>query len=217
MDLAFMAPSRVGDGANHTALLYNSRAFRLVDTPTLRGEGAFHHALIRAVFRPVGREDARADFLVLATHLNPFDGDARLGEARYITDYGGAFPGMPPRAVWIGDLNTPDREPPGGWDAVPTNLHSRYRLVLPDGTFGGADQRALRVPLQSGWQDPHDLLGITRPPTVGHYYPNERVPWALDYALVAGLDVAQVFTHPWDIGFRLSDHLPHGVDVVIPS
>lgn len=122
------------------------------------------------------------------------------------------FPGRPARSLALGDFNTPDRKPKD-WSAVPDNLHRRYRLVNPDGSFGDTDQRAVRVLLNSGWQDPHEVLGIPRPPTVGHYYINERVPWPIDYALTVGMDPVGVWTHPFDEGFQLSDHLPHFVDV----
>ncbi len=213
---AMLARSATGQGVNATALMFNSEKVRLVGEPVRRAEEAFHHALIRAVFRPAGVADEGGDFVVLATHLNPFDPGARLGEARWMTDYAGQSPKFPPRAVLLGDLNTPDREPVS-WTAVPTNLHSRYRLVLNDGSFGAVDRRAVRALLNSGWRDPHDLLGLPRQPTVGHFFPTERVPWALDYALVAGLDVRQVFTHPFSTGFTLSDHLPHFMDIALPA
>lgn len=211
-----LARSRVGDRRNHTALLYEPSSLRLVDRKRVGGE-VFHHALIRARFRRWSAgDDPSGDFLVFGTHLNPLDGTARLGEARWMTDQGGPFPGLPARAVALADFNTPDREPVR-WSAVPRNLHSRYRLVNDDGSFGGVDLRAVRVLLASGWQDPHDVLGVPRPPTVGHYYPNERVPWALDYALLAGMEPAGVWTHPLDEAFRASDHLPHFVDVAVPG
>lgn len=215
LDLKAVTLARSKEGkSNSTALLYNPKSLRLV-TWTLRGQGVFHHTLIRATLRPkAAGEDPSRDFLVYATHWNPLNPAARLGEGRWMTDSGDSFPGLPPRAVVIGDFNTPDREPES-WGAVPKNLHSRYRFVREDGSFGGTDQRAVQVLLRSGWQDPHTVLGVPRPPTVGHYYDNERVPWALDYALLAGLAPAQVWTHPFDEGFRLSDHLPHFVDVLM--
>ncbi|MBM9506762.1 endonuclease/exonuclease/phosphatase family protein [Actinacidiphila acididurans] len=213
MKVATLAKTRVGDGKNATALLYNPASVRLVHWQ-LRGVGVFHHALIRARFRPkAAGDDPAADFTVFSTHLNPFNGEARLNEVRgWLTDSGGAFPGMPSRAVAIGDFNTPDREP-DSWAAVPRNLHSCYRLVLPDGSFGDTDQRAIRVLLNSGWQDPHHVLGIPRPPTVGHYYVNERVPWAIDRGLTVGMEPVTVWTHPFDESFHLSDHLPHFMDL----
>jgi endonuclease/exonuclease/phosphatase family metal-dependent hydrolase len=214
MRVVTLAKTRVGDGKNGTALLYNPQAVRLVNW-RLRAVGVFHHALIEATFRPKGApDDESQDFDVFATHLNPMNGEARLNEVSgWLTDRGGAFPGRPSRSVALADFNTPDREPLGGWAAVPQNLHRRYRLVNPDGSLGDTDQRAVRVLLHSGWQDPHDVLGLTRPPTVGHYYINERVPWAIDYALTVGMEPVQVWTHPFDEGFHLSDHLPHFVDV----
>lgn len=214
MKVVTLARSRIGSGANHTALLYGP-AMRLVSWQ-LRGVGAFHHALIRARFRRRSAgEDPAGDFMVFGTHLNPFDGTARLGEARWMTDNGGPFPGLPPRAVALADFNTPDREPES-WDRVPQNLHSRYRLVRDDGSFGDTDQRAVQVLLRSGWRDPHHMLGLDRPPTVGHFYSNERVPWTLDYGLLAGMEAAGVWTHLFDEDFSLSDHLPHFIDVRVP-
>lgn len=208
-----LAKTRVGDGTNHTALLYNPRTVRLVKW-RLRGVGVFHHALIVATFRPVAAgDDESQDFNVFATHLNPMNPQARLNETRgWLTDAGGPFPGLARRKVALADFNTPDREPED-WDRVPENLHNRYRRWLPDGTFGDTDQDAVQVLLASGWQDPHDVLGVPRPPTVGHYYSNERVPWALDYALTVGMQPVQVWTHPFDEEWRLSDHLPHFVDL----
>ncbi|MEE4543686.1 endonuclease/exonuclease/phosphatase family protein [Streptomyces sp. V4-01] len=215
MRSAVLARSHVGDGRNNTTLLYGPD-LRLVNY-NVRGKGSFHHALIRARFRPREAGDIpSADFLVYGTHLHPYDGDSRLAEARWMTDSGGVFPGLPARAVLLGDLNTADRELED-WSQVPVNLHSRYRIVKNDGDFGGVDQRAVRVLLNSGWKDPHTVLGVPRPPTVGHYYANERVPWRLDYALLSGMQPAAVWTHPFDENFKLSDHLPHFVDVQTPE
>jgi exodeoxyribonuclease-3 len=227
---AMIAPSRVAatvdpaapeSPANYTGLFYDPLRLRLVGPAVLRGRDAFHHALIRAVLRPVAVQDDRADVLVLATHLNPFDPEAQLHEVRgWVTDYGGRFPGMPERAVLLGDLNTPDREP-ASWNDVPVNLHARYRELLPDNSFGGVDRRSLDILLTSGWEDPHTVLGVERQPTWGYYYDNEQVRWALDYALVAGrsagLEVGEVLTQPWDPQFRDSDHLIHGVDILLPA
>lgn len=210
-DLATALIARA-DGNHNVTLLYNSRRLSLVGEPSVRAKKAFHHTLVRAVLHPVDVPDERADFLVLGTHLDPCDPGRRLSEARWITDYAGSFPGFPPRAALLGDLNTPDRQP-GSWDLVPRNLHSRYRQVDQEGRFGKVDQRSVRVLRASGWRDPHEVLGVERPPTVGYFYPDERAVWALDYALVAGLTPVQVHTHPFDTGFRLSDHLPHFVDV----
>ncbi|NUS17022.1 MAG: endonuclease/exonuclease/phosphatase family protein [Streptomyces sp.] len=201
---------------HHNGLLYNPRRLAVVGQVTLRARKLFHHALMCAVFHPLEMSDDRADFLALATHLDPCDPGRRLSEARWMTDYAGAFPGYPPRSVLLGDLNTPDREPPS-WDLVPRHLHSRYRKINDIGVFGDVDQDATRVLRAVGWRDPHEMLGVTRPPTVGFFYDDEPVSWAIDYALLAGLTPRQVYTHPWSTDFTSSDHLPRFVDVDLPT
>lgn len=212
-----MVRSRLGTPPiqNHTALLYRPSTLRLMGRAIL-GRDVFHHALIRARFRPVEEHDDRRDFLVLATHNSYTDGETRLREARWMTDYGGEFPGVPPRAVLLTDMNTPDREPLD-WSLIPKNMHSRYRIVLPDGSFGGVDQRALNVLLGSGWQDPQVLTGVQRAPTVGYFYPNEPVPWCLDYALVSGMVVTSYRTHDTPQARQASDHLPVIADLEVRS
>ncbi|MEW1701104.1 endonuclease/exonuclease/phosphatase family protein [Streptomyces sp. NPDC091278] len=208
-----MVPSHIGDGRNFTTLLYRPDRLRLLGRRTL-AVGAFHHALIRARLRPHSAGDSDAhDFLVFGTHLSHVGGGTRLREARWLTDYGAVFPGVPPRALLLGDLNTPDREPPGGWPSVPENLHSRYRQVLPSGRFGRADRRAVQVLLASGWTDPQEQTGKERAPTVGYYHPNEPVSWSLDYALVSGLTATSYFTYDTPQARALSDHLPVVLDV----
>ncbi|MEU3973411.1 endonuclease/exonuclease/phosphatase family protein [Streptomyces bacillaris] len=209
-----MVRSYVGDGRNHTTLFYRPSRLQLIGRRTL-GAGVFHHALIRARLRPVeaGGEGA-PDFLAFGTHFSHLDGDARLREARWLTDYGGEFPGVPPRAILLGDLNTPDREPED-WSLIPKNLHSRYRLVLPNGEFGGSDRRALQVLLNSGWSDPQELTGEERAATVGYFYPNEPVPWSLDYGLVSGLKVTAYRTYVTSAAESASDHLPVVLDAEV--
>ncbi|ANZ13451.1 endonuclease/exonuclease/phosphatase family protein [Streptomyces noursei] len=208
-----MVRSRLGTPPvqNHTALLYRPSKLRLMGRAIL-GRDVFHHALIRARLRPVEEHDDQRDFLVLATHLSYTDGDTRLREARWMTDYGGKFPGAPPRAMLLGDLNVPDREP-ASWSLIPANMHSRYRLVLGNGEFGGADRRALQVLLRSGWEDPQALTGEHRTATVGYYYETEPVPWSLDYALVNDLSVKSYYTHDTPQARKVSDHLPAVIDV----
>ncbi|MFF0630301.1 endonuclease/exonuclease/phosphatase family protein [Streptomyces sp. NPDC004296] len=210
-----MVRSRLGTPPvqNYTTLLYRPSTLRLMGKAILARD-VFHHALIRARLRPVAERDGRRDFLVLATHLSYTDGETRLREARWMTDFGGEFPGVPPRGVLLADLNTPDREPLD-WSLIPQNMHSRYRIVLPDGSFGGVDQRALNVLLNSGWQDPQVLTGGRRAPTVGYFYPTEPVPWCLDYALVNGMDVASYLTYDTARAREASDHLPVVADVEV--
>lgn len=215
-----MARSRVGDGHNFTTMLYNSDRFTLVSVEK-RGPQVMHHALIRATLRPVGAADGSRDILALGTHLSPCHGDARLAEVRmWATDHGGAFPGQPSRAVLLGDLNTPDRRVPWWsrqWRNVPRNLHARYRTVRRGGAFGGSDRRAVRVLLESGWTDPERALGIRRRPSVGYYYPNEPMPWSLDYVLTAGdLRPTSYITHDTPQARALSDHLPVVCDITAP-
>ncbi|MFD7663503.1 endonuclease/exonuclease/phosphatase family protein [Streptomyces sp. NPDC059788] len=216
MEPVAMLRSRLGRKPvqNHTALLYRPSRFRVLGWER-RAEEMFHHALIRAVLRPADAVDDRDDVLVLGTHQSWTDGDTRLAEARWMTDFAGEFPGVPPRGLLLGDLNIPDREPES-WDLVPKNLHSRYRLVLPDGAFGGVDQRALQVLLSSGWQDPQDLTGVKRAATVGYWYANEPVAWCLDYALVHGLHVRTYYTYDTPRARTLSDHLPVVLDAFWP-
>lgn len=210
-----MVRSRLGTPPiqNHTVLLYRPSTLRLLGRATL-GSGVFHHGLIRARLRPVAEQDGRCDFFVLATHLSYTDGETRLREARWMTDYGGEFPGVPPAGMLLADLNVPDREPLD-WSLIPQNLHSRYRIVRADGTFGGVDQRALQVLLASGWQDPQALTDERRTPTVGYFYANEPVPWCLDYALVNGMDVTSYRTHDTPQARAASDHLPVIADITV--
>ncbi|WP_254648623.1 endonuclease/exonuclease/phosphatase family protein [Streptomyces sp. GbtcB6] len=212
LTLVSMARSRIGDGRNHTALLYRSSKLRLVGRRRL-GEGVFHHALIRARFRLFEADNDHGDFLALATHLSYTDGESRLREARWMTDYAGDFPGVPPRAVLLGDMNCPSPSDEPDWDKVPRNLQSRYRLVQDDGTFGDTDTRAMQVLLESGWQDPETITGTRRAATVGYYYRNEPVPLSLDHALVYGLQVYGYHTHDTAGARKVSDHLPVVLDV----
>ncbi|MET8609853.1 endonuclease/exonuclease/phosphatase family protein [Streptomyces misionensis] len=199
---------------NYTAMLYNPAALQLLDWCAV-GRDAFHHALIQARLRPRAAKDGRRDFFAFGTHFAWPDGDSRLREARFLTDYGGTFPGAPGGAVLLGDLNTPDREPEN-WESIPRNLHSRYRLVLPTGEFGGADRRAVQVLLESGWQDPQKKFGDPAAATVGYFYPNEPVLWRLDYTFTSGY-VTPVDYFVWDTAAarKLGDHLPVVCDVMV--
>ncbi|MEU9270043.1 endonuclease/exonuclease/phosphatase family protein [Streptomyces sp. NPDC048251] len=207
-----MARSREGDSRNHTALLYRSSKLHLVGRRRL-GEGVFHHALIRARLRPLEADNDHDDFLALATHLTWTDGESRLREARWMTDYAGDFPGVPPRALLLGDLNCPHPSDQPDWDQAPQNLQSRYRLVQDDGTFGATDTRAVQVLLESGWQDPQAATGRPRAATVGYFYRNEPVPLRLDHALAYGLQVYDYRTYDTATARTVSDHLPVVLDV----
>ncbi|MFK0143409.1 endonuclease/exonuclease/phosphatase family protein [Streptomyces murinus] len=215
-----MARSRVNrepkDVINHTVMMYRQSRFRLKGRCLLAPQDA-HHAIIRGRFQPNAAEfnDQRYDVYVLGTHLGHADGNKRLSNAKWMTDYAGEFPGCPDQAVALGDFNTPNRVLKD-WSRIPQNMHARYRLVNPDGTFGGVDQRALQIMYQSGWQDPETLTGKPRAATVGYAYDNERVPWSLDHILVTkAVQVRDYVTLDTEDLRDLSDHLPTICDVML--
>jgi hypothetical protein len=218
MTVVRMEQSEIGDGANNTALLYRSEVLTLVEDRSM-GRGIYAHALIRATLRPVGApQNGICDFMVFTTHLHPWNGDARLAEARRITDFGGDFPGVPSRSLLLGDLNTLDRRVwPWQWRQIPQNLWSRYRLLRPSGRWGGVDRRAVQILLRSGWLDPQRLTGRKRTDTGGYYYGNETKRGSLDYALVHGLDVTDYRTADSPEARRVSDHLPVVLDAEVNS
>ncbi|MEU2305141.1 endonuclease/exonuclease/phosphatase family protein [Streptomyces misionensis] len=212
-----MVPShvrRVPSPSNGTSLLIRSSTVRLIDWWSV-GEGTFHHALIRALLRPAAvGDDPSSDFTVFATHFGWSSGDARLTEARMLTDFGGPFPGAPRGALLLGDLNTPDRDL-ADWSRVPENLQSRYRLVRPDGTFGAADRRAVQVLLNSGWQDPQTIFGDHEAASVGYFWETEQEPGRLDYTLITGMEAVGYGIHDTPDARKLSDHLPVWCDVLL--
>lgn len=204
--------SHVGDGRNHMALLYRPETVRVRDFTPDHGKGAFHHGLGRARMRINNTE-----LCVLMTHLAWVDGDKRLAEARWLTDYAGSFPGTPGKAVLLGDLNViSNDDPEPDWDEVPTNLHARYRLVQSDGSFGAFDRRAMQVLLNAGWVDPQSEVDSPREPTVGHWYPNEPVRQHFDHVLTAGgISTRSYWTHDTSQTRVVSDHLPTGLDAEV--
>ncbi|MFI1416322.1 endonuclease/exonuclease/phosphatase family protein [Streptomyces sp. NPDC020707] len=217
MSVVAMLASRIGDGRNYTALLFQPAKLRLIDRRQ-RGKGVLHHAMIQAQLRPLDAPGGSADFNALATHLAFTDGDTRLAEVRgWATDFGGDFPGTPPRAMLLGDFNCPRVGDVFDWTKVPSNLHARYRLVLPDGSFGDADLRAMQVLLASGWQDPETLTQIRRAPTVGYYYATEKGDVCLDHILVRGFTVGSYWTYDTPMARTVSDHLPTVLDAEIDA
>ncbi|MEU5668451.1 endonuclease/exonuclease/phosphatase family protein, partial [Streptomyces longwoodensis] len=117
-------------------MLYRQDRFRLKDRCLIAPGGA-HHAIIRAKLQPVAAEfdDPRYDFFALGTHLSHADGDKRLGDAKWMTDYADEFPGYPRQAGAMGDFNAPDQGLED-WSRIPQNMHARNRLVRADGRFG---------------------------------------------------------------------------------
>ncbi|MFF3272753.1 endonuclease/exonuclease/phosphatase family protein [Streptomyces chrestomyceticus] len=213
--------SHIGDGTNHLVLLYRPETVHVLGYSRVHTGSSFHHGLARARVIIDGTET-----MILTTHLCPYDGDKRLHEAKWLTDYAGPFPGRPEHAVLLGDLNTADRGPVPGddstepdWDHdVPANLQARYRMVRgehEDGPFGDTDRRALDVLVAAGWTDPQDLLtDYPRQATVGHRYDNEPTPLRLDHIFYAGrqIDPASYSTLASDLTRTASDHLPVCLD-----
>ncbi len=217
--------SHTGDGTNHLALLYRAEQVHVMGYSRVHTGSSFHHGLARARVIIDGTETT-----ILTTHLCPYDGDKRLHEAKWLTDYAGPFPGRPDTAVLLGDLNTADRGPtaetPIGqspepdWEHdVPPNLQARYRLVhtdeRQDGAFGDTDRRALKVLHAAGWTDPQDLLpDYPRQATVGHRYDNEPTPLRLDHILYAGRQITPTAytTISNENTKAASDHLPVCLD-----
>ncbi|WP_411145875.1 endonuclease/exonuclease/phosphatase family protein [Streptomyces sp. x-80] len=203
--------SHIGDGTNHTALLYRPGAVTVLGYTPGANVGSFHHGLAVAHVVIDGTE-----MTLLTTHLSYVDGDARLREARCLTDYAGPFPGLPGNSILLADLNTGRLDDPvPHWDTdVPANMHARYREVRDDGQFGGPDNRAMTVLLQAGWKDPQDQLGTPRTATVGYKYANEPTPLHLDHILTAGSTIRphSYLTHDTPLARAASDHLPVVLD-----
>ncbi|MYV97649.1 endonuclease/exonuclease/phosphatase [Streptomyces sp. SID3343] len=163
----------------HLVLLYRAEALSLKKWTPDAACRKFHHTLQRAEFaiRATGE-----DVTVLHTHLDPFSGDGRKKEASWLTEYAK----HDTSGVLLGDLNTigaDDPEP--NWDLFPPRLHSRHRLVLPDGRFGPADRRAIRSLTAAGFVDPFTHLGLGPVPTVGHFDPREPDEHRSDHILVS--------------------------------
>lgn len=137
---ALFAPSQ--HHGCHLVLLYRWPSVSCLAFDPDISAGVFHHAASRAKFAVDGIDEP---LWVIHTHLNPFSPSARLTETGWLTEY--AAPSH--LSLIIGDLNSggltstgADREP-DDWDLVPAHLYSRHRLVLPDGTYGGNDRRAM--------------------------------------------------------------------------
>ncbi|MFJ4973025.1 endonuclease/exonuclease/phosphatase family protein [Streptomyces sp. NPDC088755] len=180
---ALFAPSQ--HHGCHLVLLYRwPRIHCLACEPDISC-GTFHHAASRAQLAVEGVEES---LTVIHTHLHPFSPGVRLTEAGWLTEYAD-----PDRlSMIIGDLNTGGLSntgadlDPDDWDLVPAHLHSRHRLVLADGTYGGSDRRAISALIAAGYVDPPQYLGITPPRTAGHWGRGSE-PWnrRSDYILLS--------------------------------
>ncbi|WP_399094035.1 endonuclease/exonuclease/phosphatase family protein [Streptomyces sp. BBFR2] len=189
----------------HLLLLVRAPRVRIVEhTPTIAA-GTFHHAASRTLIEV----DDRYRITVLHTHLNPFSPDMRLAETGWLTEY--AEEGR--RTLLLGDLNTigADDPDPDDWSDIPWHLYSRHREIRSDGTYGGADRRAIRALSVAGYADPSTHLGVPAVPTTGHWPGAEEWMRRSDYvllseALTPALTDWRVVDTP--VARMSSDHLP---------
>ncbi|MBL1115280.1 endonuclease/exonuclease/phosphatase family protein [Streptomyces sp. 110] len=196
-----------GDGSpNYTALLVRPDTVQIKSCNPRMGTGAFHHGAIRALLCVKG-----VDYRVFATHLSWTDGATRLAESRWFTDYAKGS------TVTMGDFNEDSpTAPQPDWSKIPQQLHSRYRLVNHDGSYGDADRRAMGNLLSAGYVDPCAYLGQKAEPTTGHYYENEKAPQTLDHILVGDAAKKRIrrYWSPKDkVTQKASDHLPKLLDL----
>jgi exodeoxyribonuclease-3 len=176
------------------------------------GCGSFHHTLARARLRVEGFAHP---VVLLATHLDPFSGGDRLAEAGWMTEY--AAPGR--YTILAGDLNTigaADPEP--DWSRVADHLHSRHRLVLPDGSLGPTDRRAMRLLTAAGFIDPPERLGLVFARTAGYHRTGEPLGRRSDFVLVSAELAPALVGHrvvDTETTRAASDHLPVVVDLAL--
>ncbi|MFI6113277.1 endonuclease/exonuclease/phosphatase family protein [Kitasatospora sp. NPDC051164] len=176
-------------------------------------EGTFHHTVSRAHFTADGHE-----LTVLNTHLAPFNGARRSLEAGWLTEYAAAGR----RVALAGDLNVRGLDDPEleDWSVIPAELHSRHRLQLPDGSYGGSDRLAMAKLVHAGFTDPVAALGIPVPRTAGYWSDAERWDHRSDHILLApaltpalsGCEVPDT-----EEARGLSDHLPFIVTLDLPQ
>ncbi|RNG26254.1 endonuclease/exonuclease/phosphatase family protein [Streptomyces botrytidirepellens] len=187
----------------HLVTLYREPRVRCRRFRAHAVSGAFHHTASRAVLSIDG-----LDIRVLHTHLNPVDGDARLGEARWLTEYA-----APKHAsLLIGDLNTvglkckaPD------WTRFPRQLQSRHRLVRADGSYGGLDRRTMAALIKAGFIDPPVQLHEPAQRTAGYWNKAELWDHRSDYVLLSPAMAPALCTYEvvdTETTRALSDHLP---------
>lgn len=189
---------------NWTVLLYRPERLRAVGGTPYVGHGALQHGAIRALF--VDRDNADEEYRIHATHAAWTDGGTRLHESRWFTDWAQG------RSLLLGDLNSDlPTAPEPNWSNIPQYLHSRYRLVLPDGSYGRADRRSTGNLLNAGYVDPAAHMGLKPAPTTGYWYPNEPEPQSLDHILL-GAQLADDAREHWTVDTEeargASDHLP---------
>lgn len=194
---------------SHLVTLYRSSRLTCIGFTPDVASSRFHHRMSRSVFQIPGLEgDASLD--VIHTHLDPFDPQDRLAEVSWLTEQ--VTPG--PYTLLVGDLSSigaGDAEP-DDWSKVPAHLQSRHRMVMPDGTYGGVDRRAINVLMAAGYVDPPVHLDTPVPPTAG-YWSDDAEQWdhRSDHIL-ASLSLAPSLRSYTVVDTpetrRLSDHLP---------
>ncbi|MFJ2225559.1 endonuclease/exonuclease/phosphatase family protein [Streptomyces anulatus] len=206
---ALFAPSQ--HHGCHLVLMYRWPGVKCLAFDPDISAGVFHHAASRAEFAVDGVDEP---LCVVHTHLNPFSPSARLTEANWLTEYAEGTR----LALIITDLNSggltgtgADQEP-ADWGHVPVHLHSRHRLTLPDGTYGGSDRRAMSALARAGFVDPPQQLGIAPPRTAGHWGQGSE-PWdrRSDYVLASPRLAPALRSHTvldTPQTRLLSDHLP---------
>ena len=118
-----------------------------------------------------------------------------------------------PRAILVGDLNTPRRDLPDG--TVLTFAHdSKGRIREERGQRWVDAERALVHTLRDrhGWTD----VFLDQPERTWTY-PQNKGGWRLDHVLVKGVEVtAKAYAHEWRLS-GLSDHSATVVDVATPA
>jgi exodeoxyribonuclease-3 len=166
--------------------------------------GNFHHTVMRARLRITG---VREPVTLVHTHLDPFSPQDRLAEVQWLTEYASG------RTLLAGDLNTPgaDDEEPEDWGLIPARQHSGHRMMLPDGSYGGADRRAIRALVHAGFVDPPVQLEQPIPRTAGHMNPEQKWDHRADHVLLSPALAPALHSYEVlddDATQRLSDHLP---------
>lgn len=199
---ARLAPSR--SHGCHLVTLYRWPRVRCTAFHPDVAEGTFHHTVSRAHLTVDGHE-----LVVLNTHLSPFNGSTRSLEAGWLTEYAAAGR----RVALAGDLNVQGLadEELADWSVIPAELHSRHRLQLPDGSYGGSDRLAMAKLVHAGFADPVAQLSMPVPRTAGYWSDAEQWDHRSDHILLApGLAPAltQCEVPDTEETRTLSDHLP---------
>lgn len=119
----------------------------------------------------------------------------------------------------MGDYNAGlPAHPEPNWNRIPQHLHSRYRIMLPDGSYGPADRRGTGNLLSAGYVDPATHLRTLVDPTTGHWYSSEPEPQQLDHILVGAALSPSIRAYEvvnTSQTRAASDHLPLVMDLTV--